>query len=49
MIFNEIIDNIDSLGEVEKDAVKAKIDGSIKTIEFWKNIKIIIKLWNELG
>ena len=40
MIFNEIIENIDSLGEVEKDAVKAKIDGSIKTIEFWKNIKI---------
>ena len=40
MIFNEIIENIDSLGEVEKEVVKAKIDGSIKTIEFWENTKI---------
>lgn len=40
MIFNEIIENIDSLGEVEKEAVKAKIDGSVKTIEFWENTKI---------
>lgn len=40
MVFNKIIKNIDSLSREEKDAVKAKIDGSIKTIEFWKNIKI---------
>ena len=40
MIFNGIIENIDSLSREEKDAVKAKIDGSIKTLEFWKNIKI---------